>query len=271
MAWQTLLVLFGLALALSGCGGGGDAKKPNTSPAELTSQSVTGDWSGKISLSGTDGDFTSHLVFHFDADALNLRVDGQVSSKKFSAAGTMNFSMIVHAGNKRVTAHLKSKQPLPVPACIYKESPKVPPVELIKTLIKDQMQARKPDGMDGDCRQWKFSQAPVAGASVNAWADLDDNNGFCKFYESVKADSNGTKAVAETTFTASDVKIAKPDAGLFVVPKEWEPCIQAPNATAAATLPEPWALVTALLEKVASSPSGPVGLSDPESEVTVVV
>lgn len=182
-----------LALTLTGCGG--DQKKANDSPAQLTSQTFSGDWSGHLAVLGVLADFTAQVSVSFDADALSMRVDGAVTSKLVNATGPQNFSMILHAGNQRATVHIPAKLPLPVPfpSCVYKELKQLPPVEIIKSLLKDQMQSRKPDGMDGDFRQWVWDLSPRPGVTGHAWADLDDGNGFRKASESIHVDQNKTK------------------------------------------------------------------------------
>jgi len=265
MACQMSLVLVGLALALSGCGSG-DKKKSNDSPAQLTSQSVAGDMMGQTTLSGTATKLDSHFTLHFDADTLNMRIDGTVTTTIMDLPVAENLSLILDAGNKRATLHLQTKLPLPIPSCIYTESAEVPPVELMKKMLKEKMQNRKPDGMDGEYRRWAFDHSET-GVATKVWVDLDDNNGLRKAYESVKVDQNKTQLESELTFTASNVTIGKPDASLFVQPKEWEPCV---NKTSPG-LDQPLLSVTSLLEQVVLLAHGPAVPSAQKAEASVVV
>lgn len=242
-----LLVLAGLALTLSGCGG--SDKKVNTSPAKLVSQTVTGDWTGHAS-SGLSADFTAQVTAHFDADLLNVRIDGQATSQGLNITKPQIFSLIVHAGKKTATLHLQTTIPLPFPTCVYKTVDAVPPVEIMRSLLKDKIENQKPNGMDGDYRQWTFDLPEIQGASGHAYVDVDDDNGLRKGYESVKLDTNASHAGATTTFTASDVKLGKPDGSLFEPPKEWGTCVEVPNMTAPAfkRLPQHLQLAAALFK-----------------------
>mmetsp|Transcript_29887 Transcript_29887/g.85609 ORF Transcript_29887/g.85609 Transcript_29887/m.85609 type:complete len:268 (-) Transcript_29887:124-927(-) len=244
--WQMWIVLAGLALTLSGCGGG-DKKKINDSPAQLASQTVVGVWSGSGNSSIVSDNFSAQITFYFDADVLNVRIDGEL--KMANITKTQPFSVILDAGKKRATLRMDTHGALPVPPCIYKVADVMPPVEVVKSLLKSQMENRKPTGMDGDFRQWVFGPPPlVAGVSGQAGIDLDDSNGIRKAYESVQVSMQNISAGASTSFTASEVTIGKPDAKLFEVPKEWA-CVEAPNFTATAVqqMPPPMQIAGAIL------------------------
>jgi len=153
--------------------------------------------------------------------------------------------------------------PMPFPPCVSVTLDSVPPVEILRALLKDKLESQKPDGMDGDYRQWKFDTpaAAPAGVSLHAYMDLDGDNGFRKGYEAMKVDSNGTQVQSETTFTATDVKTGKPDAAVFTVPKEWGDCTKVLDMAAPPSQHEHAQLAAVLLAHVGAI--APMGLAAP--------
>lgn len=240
-----LLVLVGLAVAL------GEQKVNDDTPAKLTSQTVAGKWTGtgRETTAGVTFDFSGQWTVYFDADALNVRVDGKVTSK-FLKVSDQSFNVIVHTGEKKITTHSKYlKQP-----CHSLIVEGAPPMDIVKSLLKDKIE-RKPDGMDGDYRKWNIDVPDIRDVTDGHLSmDLDHENGLRKVSEVATYDAKYFTFKIESAFTASDVKIGKPDAGLFDVPKKWGKCVAPPGAALAVEGPPgPSQLVAALVGHLAAA------------------
>lgn len=248
--WSALAtILAGLALALSGCGGG--SPKVDTTPAQLVSQSLEGTIVIQVSVNGTTNTTTAQHELYLNADTLSVRLHTTTSMKTKGKVVEVTADMILDPSQKRITefhdATVDGKQMMK--NCTFLAFPKgVPDVTMIKQLITDKLKTTKPSSMEDGYRKFEI-QMPVPPAlfpvhlppgtavNVDASANLDSTDVVHKFSVTEEITTEGTTGRTSQTFTPTNVQGGAPDPSHFQVPSDgsWGKC---EPATPAHEVPE---------------------------------
>jgi len=240
------VVLAVIAIALAGCGssgGGSPSPAPPSGPTTLdfVSQAVSGLTFASVFLNGTTAkpvDANGTVSIFLDADKMNLRVDVVDSATVANETITAKASAILSVCDKKVTAFVSANNPFdpphPVKNCTSKVIDQMPSGDLLKGLIKQELQAQQVtrDSVSGFNKiQHTFDPSvvnPKAKGNFLIIVEMDDGS----VLREVVVDGNlsAPEQVNEKVqFKATDSKATTPDASHFTVPKEWGVCHPAPS------------------------------------------
>lgn len=228
--WASVLpaLLAGLALTLSGCGGGGG--KVDQTPPKLMSQTCKGPIDVDTTVNGTTENLKGQIGIFLDADTMQVRTSQTMDPQKIGPLGLMSTAtdMIFDPSKKRITVFVNAtvKGKSIVNCTVMQLPPVTPDAATMKQLIDTQLKQLKPvKDLGNGVREFQIDRdIPQLDAKVDATVDLDSGSVLKKFTDTQDMDYQGTKGQMVIRWTATTASAGIPDAKNFQVPTSWGKC-----------------------------------------------
>jgi len=229
--------LAGLALILTGCGGGGGAS--SDTPAEFVSQTIQGQVLTKLSANGTEQPTQppSSLSMWLDVDDMKVRVQVHATATVMRTTAMVTFDVILDAPSSQITVYNKTEVNGTVKSegCMQMKNPAIQQyATMAKNLISEKAKELKSTGTIDGMRKFEIKtdvDIRKVKSSIDAWMALGDSNELHKMSATADAAAKGTKIHTEEEFTASTATAGKPDAKQFEVPSSFGKCVPMPSGS----------------------------------------